>query len=382
MKKESNRQVYIDSLKGLAALGVFFGHFYCIFYALCDYKPGLSEKITRLLNMPSPLSAWIDGQFMTCIFCVLSGYLVNLGSVKTGKEFGTKLLKRYLRFMLPLIGSNLIIFLLDFFKQFHTQEFGYLIGNSWLTCFYRDPVSFKSAIKDTLTLGYANNGPLWMLRPLFLGSCIVMLYGLLREKTKKRAVRFLYFAVVILLAFLLRKIFLPHLLFACYLGIFLNWLWNTRITFFAHLRESRMINVCILLFSILMSSGFHMMFYNYLSVKTAVPDWLSMNDYWHVFYAVLFLYPIKNLDFLQKVLEWKSFQKLGQLSFGIFVLHWPVICSFSLQFYLKNQGRASYSVLFVINWGVTTALVLLVSYIYYIVVERYSDRMIKNIKYL
>ena len=382
MENKSNRQVYLDSLKGLAALGVFFGHFYCIFYALCDYKPGLSDKITRLLDAPSPISAWIDGQFMTCIFCVISGYLVNLKSAKTGKELGKKVLLRYFRFMLPLIGSNLIVFVLDFWKGFHTQEFGYLMRNSWLTCFYREPVSFRSALKETLTLGYATNGPLWMLRPLFTGSCMIMLYGLIREKTQKKVVRTGFFVTVILLAFLLRNVFLPHLLFACYLGILLNWLWSTRLSFFAHLRENKVVNAVFFLFSVAMSSGLHGIIYNFLLTKTTVPAWLAMNDYWHVFYAFLFLYPIKNLSLIQKFLTCRPLQKLGTLCFGIFVLHWPLLCSFSLQFYLKNQNRASYSVLFILNWAATTILVLLISYLYHITFEHISACALKKIKYL
>jgi peptidoglycan/LPS O-acetylase OafA/YrhL len=84
--------------------------------------------------------------------------------------------------------------------------------------------------------------------------------------------------------------------------------------------------------------------------------------------AILLLIGILRLPPVIRLMEWKPLMHLGKLSFGLYVLHWPVMCSLSAWLFLSSvhlqstAGRLGVLL-------VTSLVCYLLSYLFY----RYVD---------
>lgn len=96
-----NRYEELDSMRGLAAVAVFFGHIYAIFYG---------TFITKLLFDHGILRFMISGSESVILFFVLSGFVLSLPFYsKKQPEYGKFLLKRICRIYIPYIISILFV---------------------------------------------------------------------------------------------------------------------------------------------------------------------------------------------------------------------------------------------------------------------------------
>lgn len=69
-----------ESLRGLAAMTVLFGHFFSTFYPAlgnADIKFIHTKNAIELFIAKSPLNILYSGNFGVCIFFILSGYVLN-----------------------------------------------------------------------------------------------------------------------------------------------------------------------------------------------------------------------------------------------------------------------------------------------------------------
>lgn len=66
--------------------------------------------------------------------------------------------------------------------------------------------------------------------------------------------------------------------------------------------------------------------------------------------------------FLQKLFESDIMQKLGKISFSMFIWHWPILCSLTSLLCVKTQFQPFY-VAFTIQFGVTSFAVIIISYL-------------------
>lgn len=89
----SDRYKNLDSLRGLAALTVFFGHMYLTFY---------HTGITRLLFERGPFRIFIAGSEAVTLFFVLSGFVLSLPFYNKSKfNYGVYVFKRFCRIYIP-----------------------------------------------------------------------------------------------------------------------------------------------------------------------------------------------------------------------------------------------------------------------------------------
>ncbi len=89
----SRKQIYIEAVRGLAALLVVFTHFMMAFYPSAAYGAkyqahGEWEK----LFIQTPLSILLQGEFAVCLFFVLSGYVLSLPYFGPGSRDNNHLL--------------------------------------------------------------------------------------------------------------------------------------------------------------------------------------------------------------------------------------------------------------------------------------------------
>ena len=107
----------------------------------------------------------------------------------------------------------------------------------------------------------------------------------------------------------------------------------------------------------------------------------EFDQFWKLFSAWLFLW------FSSRSEKWKAFLEssravntISPISFSVYLLQGPVLLSASMIFYqaLTKQG-ISYPVTAIVNWFISTIIVIVVSEIYYILIQKRIDLLIKKL---
>ena len=123
MKKLS----YIDGLKGIGALMVYFCHFvFAFYYAAYSLSPEAAHTASGLEIAigKTPLNLLYSGNAAVCLFLVFSGFVLCLSYFSTGdkKRLGKSARRRYLRLMPMILIANIFIFLLMSLGLYRTRR--------------------------------------------------------------------------------------------------------------------------------------------------------------------------------------------------------------------------------------------------------------------
>lgn len=171
----------MDGLRGLAAFIVVIFHFFAVY--LPDLIP--NERPGTLWVAYSPLAVLYNGRFYVWVFFVLSGFVVSNSAAKRKFPVVVNLVTRYLRLGLPVLASTLFAWLL--LRMFPDTVHQMMLAgpHAFLTMSYNhNEPSFLAAVwhglfgvfKTGLSLF---NNPLWTMRIELIGSFgIYLIYGL------------------------------------------------------------------------------------------------------------------------------------------------------------------------------------------------------------
>jgi peptidoglycan/LPS O-acetylase OafA/YrhL len=188
-----NKDYAAEGLRGLAAVNVFFAHFFLAFFPLGFVhffpwvaQPGAQGGITeKLLSLPF-LSALWNGRFPVCIFFVLSGYVLTRGFLRTGDASILRSLafRRYFRLGIPIFASVMLAFTLARFGLYSIDPTVALTKSQWLARLSISDLSLMHALKDgiwgVIFLGHDQfNTVFWTMRTEFIGSMAIFAYRLL-----------------------------------------------------------------------------------------------------------------------------------------------------------------------------------------------------------
>jgi peptidoglycan/LPS O-acetylase OafA/YrhL len=100
------RYVYMDGLRGIAAVGVLMSHLFNHFFtAFSNPEEG---SVAGLWVGSTPLSAFYNGQFSVYIFFVLSGFVLSASASHSRLSLPSTLVRRYLRLTVPVAGITLL----------------------------------------------------------------------------------------------------------------------------------------------------------------------------------------------------------------------------------------------------------------------------------
>ena len=180
MKKE--RLYWIDRVKFLACVFIMLAHFQDAVLDACTLPPAASPLYTALNNFLAPLET---GKCWVIVFCILSGFL-SCREVRSFRELAAEGLTRWLRFFLPLLAVNALAFVLLRTGRMYHGVYGERFGNSWLLGHYTGHTGARDVLIQSAILGSAFNGPLWMLRPLFLGNLAVLTVSFLGSRLPEK----------------------------------------------------------------------------------------------------------------------------------------------------------------------------------------------------
>lgn len=359
---KQTRLDYINGLKGIGAGIVYLCHFVFTFYygmysleAADCHLPGNLE----ILIGQSPLNLLFNGNFAVRLFLVMSGYVLCLGYFRTKdkKRLLISAGKRYIRLLPPILICNVMICLLMMAGGYQNVSVSELTGSFWLAGFNRCEPKISEAVVEAVFgcffLGTNQyNGVLWTIPYLFLGAMMVYAVAWLFGEKKWR---YAVYAVIGV-----------GLLMTDYAGVFYGFvlcdLMHTMPEMVDKLKKQRWLWWIIFLmgfyFSSYPSAGTHLegTIYGILPIVMVVP--------FHLAGAVMLVGSVLMLEPLQKLFAWKMFEKLGSISYSLYLVHFPVIATVGCAVFQFCYGSLSYHLSALLTFAVTTLVTLTVSVLF------------------
>lgn len=290
---------YLDSLKGIGAMIVLLSHYYLAFNVGVYELPLFSEY--------SPMNLFINGNWAVCLFIILSSFSIVYSLEEKGKScLKDIIIKRYFRLSIPIAFVLLLIYILYVCGLFYNDLVSSLIDNFWLSYFYCKNISFVDFVKEciyvVLTGESELNSPLWMINYIFIGTFVIILLRIAMEGMsckKKILILFVLALFLLKISVYYSCIICGYILYNLYLS---NSLENRYIIFFVKTISL----LAFILFPIL--------------IKNPLSNMIS---------AFSLLYLVFNSHFLQRLLSNKYTIFLGKISYHLYLVHWPIICSIS-----------------------------------------------------
>ncbi len=174
------RMLYLDGLRGWAALVVVFHHLEL------SFAPALQGPTDAVSPILGPFSFVADGPLAVAIFFILSGIVLAAATESTLRSrpqigFTGLVVKRWLRLGLPIVVAGLAIFALFALVGDQTARIGALTGSGWISGLF--PPKYQPQLIEVVreaVIG-AFVGPqtplhdpvLWTIRVEFIGSILV-----------------------------------------------------------------------------------------------------------------------------------------------------------------------------------------------------------------
>jgi len=363
MKVATGKVMYLDGIRGLAALCVFFHHFGLAFYpayythiAADSHLGGLElsygESVFRFLTC---------GSFCVHIFFILSGYVL---SRKYFRENDFSILvssaqKRYLRLFIPVGFTLIIAYSLMVAGAYYNVPVSRITHSGpWLGDFWtfgnRTAVFVKSFVYQTMFFG--NNKldtTLWTMSIELFGSMLVFAVLALTHNTRNKGVSM----VIISLAL----IFLSKTLYICFiLGISFNYLEGKH--------ELINKNVKLVVTTLLMIAGCVLGSYSMHSNTNSIfehlpPVVLAAKNTFHIAGGYFVILAVILSPRLQSFFSSRPLRFLGYISFSLYLLHCLIIGSISCFLFLKLNGTMGYNSSVAVIFAITSACVLGFSYL-------------------
>jgi peptidoglycan/LPS O-acetylase OafA/YrhL len=305
----SERLDYIDGIRGVGAVVVFYYHLIVMF---------TGEQFTRL--EPIYKSILLDGPLAVLVFFVISGIALSAASIaKPGHSVFPSFVARYFRLAIPILLTSLIAFiLLNFGLMFNHEVADTGRSTKWLGSFYQMWPSLEGVVRFSLYdvfFAYRSetsyNSSLWTISFEFAGSIALYLMLICVDAPKRRRL-----AAIILFLLLFPKNTYVSCFFAGYLlaeFAFASSKWTSKRFNFA--------GMALLLIGAAATS-----LYRPNSVH-----------YWTIIAIIIVLACIMSST-IRSALSGPIGKMLGRISFPLYLGHIFVICSLSSYLYLVLPG--------------------------------------------
>jgi peptidoglycan/LPS O-acetylase OafA/YrhL len=308
--KQQNRLSCLDGIRGWASLMVVFSHLLQCF--LLSSTPQYDKPYNRFIS---------DGNLAVFVFFVLSGFALTIKFVKNEEDRSlvSAVVSRYFRLTLPIFFASSIVFLMMKAGLFYNSEAAPIANSkSWLGTFYQFEPStwhlldfsfYRSLFNFDGKTAYIE--ALWTMPIEFDGSMIVfMIVGMFVLGREKGRVS------LIPLGLLGVYIYRGHATMACFIiGYYLAELYESR----ARAWKAVQWLATAAFFLPIYISTYHRPQEN---LKTMVLALL-------IVFGGVFSPPL-NWLFSTGVSRF-----MGKISFPLYLIHVPVICSFSSLLYIK-----------------------------------------------
>lgn len=196
--------LYLDGLRGVAALSVVFAHLAAGFFPALYFVDGPDDAPEWMGYFAStPLFVLLSGTFAVFIFLVLSGFVLSSVVASGRQSLAVLVPTRFLRLAVPAGASVIIAYVLLSGGFMQTAAVGAITNHDWVTKYYTG-VSWPTAAMEVLgghfATGKSKLDPvLWTMRVELVGSYFVYLLFAFCRRTDLRALSLAALAIMVLL---------------------------------------------------------------------------------------------------------------------------------------------------------------------------------------
>ncbi|KQV83223.1 acyltransferase [Rhizobium sp. Root1220] len=321
---------YLDALRGIAALQVLLLHF------VTGYYPSIASH-------KSPMAFLYDGASAVFIFFTLSGYVLTAAFAKTEAPFVSQAVNRTLRLGIPVAAS--VAFSAVLFAVFagYNVAAGEITGSAWLSTYWSPPIDrwFGRDAFDALFIGYgessmfrwfgvsaanlpalpsAFNAPLWTLSVELYGSFLIFALNIAQRRNTR-----LWLVLLIALAVVLCRSPL-----ICFLAGHLAARYRLAVIPASRIWPTLLIVVGVL--SCLSSIYWHPEFLVRAcaaSSQIVLPCYGNPQSLQRIAGSIMITLGIMRSDGARALLGRGRIERLGALSFPIYLVHWPIVFGLS-----------------------------------------------------
>jgi peptidoglycan/LPS O-acetylase OafA/YrhL len=374
---------WIDGLKGIACILVFWHHFCLAFLPGIHYGAVVPSHIAGGYDVglaQSPLSFVLNGNFMVAVFCVLSGFVLSVKTLRSEEpQIARMIVKRYPRLMLPVVPVGIAVYFMLRFQLFFNQQVVPVSGSPWFAGYYIEPVSVDRLLyaliagiwfqgDDSLSTAF------WMLRTLFLGSFAAILLSIAAKHMKKHAGLFLCCCMGVMM-------FANDMLWAFALSALLAYGYVRKAQEHAEVPADGTAGmtqenggkgiVCVVAGCLLGGYPSGVIPTNAYRFLNIFPAWYHGFMLLHIAGAGLLVYGLLCLKWLPALLGNRLFLFLGKISYAVYLVHIPLLFCLSAYVFLQAQGSGlGYLRSTAVSFVVSNAVLVIAAFLYHQIVER------------
>lgn len=366
----------LDGLKVIACFMVFNFHFVNLFYPgeYCLLPEYYHAPTIEYLIGSTPLNILCGAKFAVRIFLALSGFLVGYRFFQTGDKESLKsgAIKKYFRLVLPIAVASVFVYILMKLSLYRNAEASVLAHSEVFSGNYNTFVpSLADALKEAfigcfITGANQYNGPVWFIFYEFFGSLMIAVTLLLIGNKKWR-----YYIYAVMAVVFIRSDFLSMIL-----GMVVCDLTYKGPKWLGKFTDKRWLMGLLLAAGIFLGSfppiGEHYegTIYQFFPVKVLF--------YYNVGAPVI-LFALLHLKTIPKALSVKGLNWFTKYTYCFYLLHFPVLCTFSSGLFIALYGRMNYHLLALVNALLTVLVISVLAMLMHKFVEKPGIRMANGV---
>lgn len=374
--EEKERLHFIDGIKAAATVMVFNIHFlnayYCGIYTLNPENFHTKSGLEWFIGA-TPLNIVYAGKAGARIFLGVSAFLLARRYFLSREEERGGLLsrvsiKKYFRLASPILAVNLFAAGLMYLGCYGNGKAAALAGSTEFFGSYNQFVpSFWAAIREALYGCFVNgsnayNGPLWFICYEFWGCLLVAAILALFGSGRGR-----YVVYIVAAALLVRTDFLVMIL--CMAAADLIYTKKSLMNRFATQKW--------LMWLLLLVSFYFLTYPSYganleNTIYRVFPP--KVLFYYNGAIPVL-LVSVYYLEPVKHILSLRILGKFQRISYGFYLLHFPILCTLSTAFFNAMFGRMNYHVLVLLTYILTFTVSAMLAWVLTKTVDRPGGRM-------
>jgi peptidoglycan/LPS O-acetylase OafA/YrhL len=369
---------YLDGLRGVAAINVMIMHFFVALAPAMIYGSKLPSHFGNLdlVFSSTPLGLIGAGNFSVCIFFVLSGFVLThkYFEMKDRSIIVSSAVRRYIRLFIPIFAAVMLSYLLASagLYRYYIETMMISAGSNYRGYWAFTPDlldAVKQAVWDAFFVGGKTvyNPVLWTMKIEFFGSMLVFAMSLLFGQLRSRCTFYLAAAVLFLNTYYL----------AFTIGMVLADIFNSKLQLFKTGNKTILFTLVVLglfLGSYPISPLTGDSLYGFLDNGLFRTPLVT----YHIIGAGMIMYVLLNSQGLQKAFSSQVPVFLGKISYSLYLVHFPVIGSFTCALFLALYPVLPYGEAFLISCLLSLVLIIPLSYLFYMYIDTAGVKLSKS----